>query len=238
MIYSEEDGYLYCFYSDDSDPDHDQKISYKRSKDGVNWEGEGGKIGTGTGKDVEPVDVVAIDKFKYRPGMPVITKMGNGEYFLVYEQFGDWTGCPIYYKKTRDLSDWGDVSDIGTLIKAKTGEVLSSSPACVWLDVGGECGTLIVTAKQGSNKGYMLVSFDYGETWEKIDNPLVGQPIITNGSGNDRVGYSPAFWLSTDGKTVYYLNSINDARNPTETRVMGFARLTIYGPKSYDGKDK
>ena len=225
MIYSEEDQYLYCFYSDDSDPDHDQKVVYKRSKDGVNWEGEGGKIGTGTGKDVEPVDVVAINDFKYRPGMPVITKMGNGEYFIVYEQFGDWKGCPIFYKTTKDLSDWGDPNDPGTLIKTPDGTQLSSGPACIWADVGGECGTLIVTAKAGGNKGYMLVSTDYGKTWEKIDNPISGTPIKGEG---DRVCYSPAFWLSTDGKTIYYINSTNARKNPTTAQTVAFARIALY----------
>ena len=77
----------------------------------------------------------------------------------------------------------------------------------------------------------MFISTDYGKTWEKISNPLTGNTIAT--SGNDRVGYSPSFWLSTDGKTLYYINSINDSKNPDKTRTMGFARITIYGPLEY-----
>ena len=226
MIYCEEDGYLYCFYSDDSDPDHDQKISYKRSKDGVNWEGEGGKIGSGTGKDVEPVDVVANNDYSYRPGMPVITKMGNGEYFICYEQFGDWYGCPIFYKTTKDLSDWGDVSTTGTLIKSgnKSG---SSSPACLWTPAGGECGTLFVTSKYSSSQGYILVSTDYGKTWTTIEDPLESDPIKNDGS--DRVGYSAGLWLGADGKTVYYINSDNSAQD-SGTQVIYMAKLTVYDP--------
>ena len=225
MIYCEEDQYLYCFYSDDSDPDHDQKLSYKRSKDGVNWEGEGGKIGTGTGKDVEPVDVVAINDFSYRPGMAVITKMGNGEYFLVYEQFGDWSGCPIYYKKTKDLSDWGDPSDIGTRLKDPANTVNASAPCCAWLPVGGECGTLFVTSKASTNRGYIFVSTDYGETWETIEDPLESDPIKPD--GGDRVGYSAGMWVGADNKTLYYINSDNSAKKK-DTQVIYFVKMTLF----------
>ena len=222
MIYSEEDGYLYCFYSDDSDPDHDQKLGYKRSKDGVHWEGEGGKIGTGTGKDVEPVDVVAIDDPAWRPGMAVITKMGNGEYFLVYEQFGDWEGCPIYYKTTKNLADWGDPNDPGTLITTK----MISSPSCAWLDVGGECGTLFVTSKISSNAGYIYVSTDYGKTWETIADPLESDPVLPD---HDRVGYSAGLWVGADGRTLYYINSDN-SKTIKDMQVIYCVKMTLYAP--------
>ena len=66
-----DNGYLYCFYSDDtrgpdvngSNPGPDQILVYQRSKDGINWEA--------------PVIVCAFKDFIDRPGMPIITKMGN-----------------------------------------------------------------------------------------------------------------------------------------------------------------
>ncbi len=224
MYYCPEDGYLYCFYSDDSDPDHDQKIVYKRSKDGVHWEGEGGKIGTGTGMDVEPVDMVAIDKFDYRPGMPVVTKMGNGEYFMVYEQFGDWNGCPIFYRKTRDLSDWGEPNDIGTRIQSEDGSIMMSAPSCIWISQGGECGTLIVTSKISSNNGFIMLSFDYGETWEKIEDPLASKATEAL---KRRIGYSASFWPCSDGKSIYYINSTNAPSDPENKQMVAFAKITI-----------
>ncbi len=223
MIYGEEDGYLYCFYSDDSNPAHDQMICYKRSRDGVNWEGEGGKVGKAdVGSDVEPVKVVAMNNFAARPGMPVITKMGNGEYFLVYEYFADGLGapCPIYYRTTKNLADWGDPNNAGTLIP----DSLYSGPACIWTPAGGECGTLLVSSKGASNNGYMLASTDYGKTWEKINNPLSGKPIKTQ---SDRVGYSPAFWLGADGKTIYYVNSTNPSYDETKCTI-AFIKITVY----------
>ncbi len=224
MLYCEEDRYLYCFYSDDSDPDHDQKIVYKRSKDGVRWEGEGGKIGSGTGKDVEPCDIVAIDKFDYRPGMPVIAKLGNGEYFMVYEQFGDWSGCPIFYRKTRDLSNWGEPNDIGTRIESEDGSIMMSSPSCIWIPQGGECGTIIVTSKISSNNGFIMVSFDYGETWEKIKDPLASKATEAL---KRRIGYSAGFWPTSDGKSIYYINSTNAECDPENKQMIALAKITV-----------
>ena len=94
-----DNGYLYCFYSDDSGEKHDQSVVYKRTKDGIVWS--------------DYTEVVAAEKFEYRPGMGIVTKMGNGKYFIVYEIFGDWNGCPIYYKTTDDITVWNP-SDIGT----------------------------------------------------------------------------------------------------------------------------
>lgn len=228
MTYCKEDGYLYCIYSDDSDPDHDQKISYKRSKDGVNWEGEDGKIGTGTAIDVEPVDMIAMDFFECRPGMPVVTKLGNGEYFMVYEHYerapGPGSGCPIRYKKTRDIANWGDPNDCGTLIKDDEGRVMYSAPCCVWSPSGGEYGTIIVTAKSASNQNRILLSFDYGETWESVEDPLGSK--VTDKVGN-RLGYSAGLWLSQDKKYVYYVNSTNSENDPEGAQMISFAKLSI-----------
>ena len=219
MIYSEEDGYLYCFYSDDSDPKHDQKIVYKRSKDGVNWEGKNGEIGTLTGKNVEPVDVIATANKEHRPGMPVITKMGNGEYFMSYEYIDENGDCVIRYRTTKNLADWGDPDNMGTLIG------MWSAPSCAWLDAGGENGLLLVAAKGGSNNGYMMASFDYGKTWEKIEDPHTSKPIKNSG---DRVGYSGFMFVANDKKTLYYVNSVNDPSAPKERQLIAFAKMYVY----------
>ncbi|MBE6618921.1 MAG: exo-alpha-sialidase [Ruminococcaceae bacterium] len=228
MTYCEEDGYLYCFYSDDSDPGHDQKVVYKRSKDGVNWEGKDGMVASTAGAStVEPIEVVAVNSFAFRPGMPVITKMGNGEYFMVYEQEGDknssWTDFRIFYKKTTNLADWGDPSDRGTIIPESGKYITAGSPSCAWLDIGGEKGVLIVTSKRSSNKGVIFISFDYGETWETIEDPLAGTPISKD---QDRVGYSAGLWVGDDGKTLYYANTVDRYGE----RYVAFAKITIYSP--------
>ncbi len=211
-----DNGYLYCFYSDDRERDvegeHDQILVYRRTKDGVNWE--------------DPVNVCKFDYHRDRPGMIIITKMGNGEFFMVYEYYGqnfkgDYQG-QIYYKKTKDLSDWGDPSDPGTMIKAGDLEIMGG-PMCLWIPAGGECGTLIVTGKEDNSDNddhSIMISNDYGETWTTMTNPL---PYVR---GDSNAGKSPALFASEDGRTVYYMCPTDIAG--TDKRRMQFVAFKIY----------
>lgn len=216
-IYGEDDGYLYCFYSDDTGStakgSHDQTIVYRRTKDGVNWE--------------MPVEVVACEDSTARAGMPVITKMGNGKYLMVFElvhKFDGAWGAPIFYKTADSLSDWGDPKNYGNRIEYGEALYIESGPAVAWLPAGGENGTLVVTSRYGcENK--ILVSFDYGKSWEAIKNPL---PFtLEKDVDNSRMGYSAGFWVGDDGKTLYYVNCINSSYD-TERRQIAFARIKIY----------
>lgn len=192
LIYEEETGRLFCFYSDDSDPEHSQKLVFKYSTDLVNWS--------------EQFECVACDDYDLRPGMVALTKMGNGEYFMVYEMVGI-KGNPIYYKTSEKLDDWSDVADYGKVVSA-TGKTFGSSPYVAWSPAGGKCGTLVVMGKHpvkgGSDTGTdMFVSFDYGKTFAPVDNPL---PYSL--SPCERCGYSPSLFFSPDGSTLYYANSV------------------------------
>lgn len=191
LIYEEETGRLFCFYSDDSDPEHSQKLVYKYTTDLINWS--------------EKFECVACEDSSLRPGMPSVTKMGNGEYFITYEMVGIANNS-VYYKKSTSLDNWGDVSDYGKVVSA-TGKTFGSSPYCAWSPAGGECGTLVVVAhhpvKAGSETGCdMFLSFDYGKTFLPVDNPI---PYIHDFTG--RCGYSPSLFFSEDGKTLYYANN-------------------------------
>ncbi len=191
LIYEEETGRLFCFYSDDSDPEHSQKLVYKYTTDLVNWS--------------EKSECVACDDPDIRPGMASVVRMGNGEYFMVYEMVGI-EGNPIYYKKTTSLDDWGDVADYGKIIRA-TGKTFGSSPYVAWSPVGGECGTLIVVGKHpirgGSDTGTdIFISFDYGKKFVPVDNPI---PYTLD--PYDRCSYSPCLFFSPDGTTLYYVNN-------------------------------
>ena len=213
MWYEESDGYLYCFYSDDSDPKHDQKLVYKRSKDGVKWS--------------EIYDVCTFDDPTDRPGMFVMTKMGNGEYFMVYEYVGG-DGALIYYKTTTDITSWNP-TDPGTRLEAayKSGTyMVGSAPSCIWTPAGGECGTLLATGmweRNGDGKHRIFVSFDYGKTWETIENPL---PYDNKNDvkETDRIGYSPSFVIGSDPSVIYYMNTTD---TPEGLQRIQFARLKI-----------
>ncbi len=191
FVYEEETGRLFCFYSDDSDPEHSQKLVYKYTTDLVNWS--------------EKFECVACEDSSLRPGMVSVAKMGNGEYFMVYEMIG-LDGGPIYYKKSKSLDNWGDVSDYGQIVSA-LGKTLGSSPYVAWTPAGGECGTLVIvahhsvrgTSKTGSD---MFLSFDYGKTFIPVDNPIPYQHNPT-----ERCSYSPSLFFSQDGSTLYYVNN-------------------------------
>lgn len=191
LIYDEESGRLFCFYSDDSDPVHSQKLVYKYSTDLVNWS--------------EKYECVACDDPELRPGMVSVTKMGNGEYFMAYEMVGI-DGNPIYCKRSASLDNWDDIADYGTIVSA-AGKTFGSSPYAAWSPAGGKCGTLIVTAhhmvKGKSSTGTdMFLSFDYGKTFAPVDNPL---PYTWK--GHEKSGYSPSLFVSSDGATLYYVNN-------------------------------
>ncbi len=191
LIYEEEKGRLYCFYSDDSDPKHSQKLVCKYTTDLMNWS--------------EKFECVACEDSSLRPGMVSVTKMGNGEYFMVYEMVGI-NGNPIYCKKSTALDDWGDVSDYGKIISA-AGKTFGSAPYVAWSPVGGECGLLVVVGKHPINGASktgtdMFLSFDYGKTFVPVDNPI---PYSLD--PYERCGYSPSLFFSDDGGTLYYVNN-------------------------------
>ena len=214
MWYEESDGYLYCFYSDDSDPAHDQKLVYKRSKDGKSWS--------------TVYDVCTFDDPAARPGMFAMTKMSNGEYFMVYEYCGG-RSCHIHYKKTKDITDWNP-TDPGKLLQVGDYHI-GSAPWCVWTPVGGECGTLIATgmweAAGGDGTHRMFVSFDYGETWTTMANPL---PYDSSNrmTSDDHVGYSPSFFVSSDPSVIYYINTTNTNDPKYGVTEIKVARLKLY----------
>ena len=193
-----DDGRLVCYYSDDSDEKHSQKIVYKISSDAENWS--------------DPIDVVATDIFAERPGMPVVTRLGDGSYFMVYEVVDKdgIDGIPVYFRRSADGLDWGDKKDIGTeLISYNGKKALGSAPYCAWTPVGSEKGTLVVSGafmrKGKSDTGTdLFISNDYGESWVTISHPI---PYTQD----DHVGYSNSFAFSENGKYMY---SINNPQNP------------------------
>lgn len=211
--YDEADEFLYCFYSDDSDPEHDQKLVYKRSDDGVTWS--------------DAVDVCAFDNPADRPGMLIMTPLGScGAYFMVYEYFGSYNG-DVHYKITKDISDWSHRS-AGIKLQTTDGYSVAGAPSCVWTPFGGDGGILIASGKTelGETKGNRLfISFDGASTWHTIENPLPYDN--TNDALNtNRIGHSPSFIVGSDPSVIYYVNC-TDVPETGRQRVQ-FARLKIY----------
>ncbi|MBR2459716.1 MAG: exo-alpha-sialidase [Clostridia bacterium] len=214
MWYEPSDGYLYCFYSDDSDPEHDQKLVYKRSKDGVNWS--------------DAVDICAFSDYKARPGMFVMTKLGKALYFMVYELYGIENGY-VYYKITNDVSSWIP-STAGTKLQTEEADyLLGGAPSCVWTSVGGKKGTLIVSGKlvmEGGVIPELFISFDYGQSWSIIENFLPYDPTNDTNKTN-RIGHRPSFFVSSDPSVIYMMNN-------TDVPETGLQRLQVARIKIYD----
>lgn len=92
---------LIVYYSDERDKaNHDQKIVHQTSTNGVNW-----------GPVVE--DVAMADR-ALRPGMPVVTRMANGQYLMVFEMVGQ-SNTPNNYKISANPESWNAASG-GTTI--------------------------------------------------------------------------------------------------------------------------
>ena len=195
------------------DPGHNQRLVYKYTTDMKTWS--------------KKYEAVACENKMLRPGMVALTKMGD-KYALAFELGGirEEGGYPIYVKIADSLDDWGDISDYGQLVAAPGDKIMGSGPAIAWTPLGGECGTLMVTA-HGMLSGYtktkcdLFLSFDYGKTFITIDNPIPNMPNEHTGSG-----YSPGFYVDSDG-SVYYVNDPEVAPNSLCEKLM-FAKIKIY----------
>jgi len=194
-----DDGTLVCYYSEERDPAHSQKLVYRATKDGVNWD--------------DPVDTVALADGGLRPGMPAVTRMADGRYIMAYEIVG-MSGNPVYFKYSEDGLDWGDPKEDGTRATASGKKALAATP---WIsyspDIGGEKGMLMLTgwrmATGSSDTGSdIFVSFDYGKKWTAIPNFY----SYSWSSDNDTWGYSVCTLLSSDGHTIYYMANPQNGR--------------------------
>lgn len=84
---------LICYYSDERDPLHSQKIVHQTTTDGVSWSGT--------------VNDVALSDNSQRPGMPVVTRMPNGNYLMTYEIVGIGGA---YYQISPNAENWNATS--------------------------------------------------------------------------------------------------------------------------------
>ena len=74
---------LICYYSDERDPAHSQKLVHQTTTNGTTWSAV--------------VDDVVWPDSTTRPGMPIVVKLSNGNYMMTYEVVGQ-SGVPCYAK--------------------------------------------------------------------------------------------------------------------------------------------
>ena len=209
-----EDGTLICYYSDETAAErHSQRLVLRTSRDGVTWS--------------DPVTVAASTVQTDRPGMPVVTPMGGGRFFMVYEVVGR-EGNPIYCRTSADGLDWGDPADIGTPLVSTDGKQPGSAPYCGWLPQGTAEGILVVSATfmrrgvshTGGGTDY-FISRDGGTTWETAPHPI---PYT---GGHVKFGYSNGFTFSASGAYLYAVNNPG-ADETARYSAIRFARVRLH----------
>ncbi|KAG5660165.1 hypothetical protein KAF25_003687 [Fusarium avenaceum] len=126
MVYKDK---LVCYYADQRDPKHGQKLSHQTTSDLLSWSAL--------------VNDVADSNYNNRPGMPGIQLLPNGQYIFVYETCGP-PGCRIFYRLTSDPLNILAAKEIALVSNKGTRPV--SSPTVVWTSAGGANGSIIVSA--------------------------------------------------------------------------------------------
>lgn len=166
---------LICYYSDERDSGHGQKLVHQTTTNGTSWSAV--------------VDDVALADSSQRPGMPVVAKMPNGNYIMTYEIMGKGGA---WYQTSSNPESW-NVTSSGTCFDSG-----GSGPYCVTLN-----GTVILSS--GGNNNLYTNSNNASGSWTQISCvvgacysrclvPLSNGRLFAmnagwNGSGLNRVTY-------------------------------------------------
>jgi hypothetical protein len=152
-------GRLVCYYSDETRPGHDQVIMEAASPDG------GATWGPGT--------VIVAPGRHDRPGMPVVRRLPDASYLMVYEVCGGSASCKVYYRRSPDGWTWGDPGDRGTEARTVAGRNLYHAPTVTWVPGGGPQGTIL------------LVGGVVRDAESKLLRPASGATLFANTANGD-----------------------------------------------------
>lgn len=114
------DDQLVCYYSDQRDPSHGQKLSHITTVNLRTWS--------------SPVDDVAASVYDYRPGMAIVAHIeSTNQYIMTYEVCIDGQGCQAHYKTSSSPLTFGSISGIGeAIVSNNTGVQPGASPYVIW----------------------------------------------------------------------------------------------------------
>lgn len=162
------DGSLVCYYSDERQEGYDQCIAEEISTDGgITW----GSYSIIAGKYIEGW-VRGVSPTQWRPGMPRVEKLSNGSYFMVYENIGDGNNGKVSYRISSDGINWGEQSDIGTLILSGSYEC-HQCPELAVLNNGTGADTIFVRGMNDTcSPSELFMSTDHGQSWQLAEAPL------------------------------------------------------------------
>ena len=172
-----ENNALYCFFSDERGMSNGggQKLVFSKTSDGLNWGG------------VVDVCNFQSENKHFRPGMPVVTRLPDGRYFMIYEGVNMHSGyLPTYYKITDDIEKWRPTErEDGVLPHPLDG----GSPYCITLTDGtlvvGAHGTNKVAVNTDSLKtnNWTLVDTNIGNAYTRCLVPLMDNKFMVVSAG-------------------------------------------------------
>lgn len=190
------DGQLGCLFSDETVPGHSQILQQSLSSDGVHWSA--------------PKAIVQLDPPADRPGMPVISKLNDGRFFMTYEICGPIHNCDVYSRTSKDGIDWGDPANPGTLLATPDGLTLRATPTNTLmrngLVVAGQ--RVYKTGVHQTDSGAMVFVDDSGTgngPWRALPAPVDVRDIPAD--GNVCQNYSSPLLPSRNGKSLIALAS-------------------------------
>ena len=151
---------MICFYSDQRDPDHGQKLTHQISTDLETWN--------------SPVDDVSYEEYLARPGMTVVAWIPPIEKWIVVYEFpvgnssSHGANYPVYYRLADTPLDFRFSEGLPIIINEE--KAPNASPYVTWSPVGGPNGTIIVSDAD-SSAVYTNRLGGALDGWEEHDTP-------------------------------------------------------------------
>lgn len=195
-IHVRDDGRMVAYYSTEQHKaeGYNQALGHKVSDDG----------GRHWGKEV--LDV-AIPGGVERPGMAIVTRLGDRRYAMTYENIDGPKNGQVFVKFSRDGLDWGDPQRHGEPVMTLSGFWPAACPVVQWFPLGGPEGVIVVSAERGgggADEGgrslYWNNASGRGPWWE------VRAPVQKR-TGNIHAGWTQALLLRDDGRMLHVTTS-------------------------------
>ncbi|KAJ4265976.1 hypothetical protein NW762_003949 [Fusarium torreyae] len=149
------DGQLVCYYSDQRDPKHAQKLVHTTTRDLRKW--------------TPIVEDEADENYEGRPGMTTVAHIeSTNKWIMTYERCGT-DGCKVYYKTAESPLSFKD--SVGQRLQATDGSTFTNGPYVTWVRnpyrTDGS-GIIIVSTTSSEN---LLIQGDQPANgqWKKVN---------------------------------------------------------------------
>jgi hypothetical protein len=151
---------IILYYSDQREPKGQnntlgQKMVHQTTTDLLNW----GPV----------VDDIHYENATFRPGMPTVSELPDGNWIMTYEFYGaPAADFAVYYRISDSPLTFDAQPGIPLITADRTVPV--GSPYNVWTPAGGENGTIVVS--DGNNRElYINKALGDAEAWTKLETP-------------------------------------------------------------------